>query len=92
MSNDDDLGGLEDLAKSADKLSFCRAIQLSSLRLAVRCLSGSRRVATRRPALDAPTSIDEPRQDDVSYTLPTRRHRLRAVEIRTEDRTVPCPA
>jgi hypothetical protein len=30
MSNDDDLGGLEDLAKGRDLLSFCRAFhQLS---------------------------------------------------------------
>ena len=27
MSNDDDLGGLEDLAKGRDELAFCRAIQ-----------------------------------------------------------------
>ena len=30
MSDDDDLGGLEDLAKGGDELTFCRAIhQLS---------------------------------------------------------------
>ncbi len=34
MSNNDDLGGFEDLAKGRDELAFCRAIH-SSLRLAV---------------------------------------------------------
>ena len=38
VSHDDDLGGLEDLTKGGDELAFFRAIQLSSLRLAVRCL------------------------------------------------------
>ena len=35
MSDDDDLGGLENLTKGRDQFALCRAIQESSLRLAV---------------------------------------------------------
>jgi hypothetical protein len=65
MSNDDDPGGLEELAKHRHEFALCRAIQkLSPVGGPLLC--GSRRVDAGRPAAVIDEGfIERPRQDDV---------------------------
>ena len=76
VSNDDDVGGLEDLAKARDLLSFCRAFhQLSPV--------GGPLLTEAAGLMPAVPPTARRRQDDVP--APRRRLALhRAIEVRTE--------
>jgi hypothetical protein len=78
VSDDDDLGGLEDLAKGANELALCRAIhQLSPVGGPLPETAGL------MPAVPPFLKRKEAARTTL-YTLPPEASLLRAIEVRTQ--------